>query len=522
MRSYWWSSKPTAPAAGSNEGALGSSASDGDVVAALSSIQEGSTLTHPSTDLGGQPEPSASHADQVSSASSGPSLQDSAVQMSNPTSDLASSLPTSELASTIPPNDALGSLEALQAATTEFSALASLDYSHLFSWGWPAGTFLRVFAFFQDIPILSTSPITCMVLGVLFFRLPLSYFQLRGQKAQAAWAPYQEEFKALSEEYKAATASGNNARALETGRRMMLIREKTNFSPFAGLLPAFGLGYVGIGSFLGMGRLAAYQKEVIAMGGTGPLANPEGFLATGWLADLTVFDPALWVLFSALTWLNVRRSALDSPKYSVWMTRMPHLITPVFAVISVLARFSAAQMIVGGASIGYTVAQSYALRVPTIRRMAGMQGVKNQGDTLKFPGFRESWEEAIAYVRNWNEDFLGKRMESPFPNGPIRTRSGTEIPAPQINRNQLRVKEAPPSAPKLLANPNTPDAPPPPAGMLVAMKNEDHSVVQAQSSARGAAQSNPPKTEVPGFKFPPRLQKDKPKLKGKVTAKKGK
>lgn len=523
VRGYWWSSKPTVPAVDSNQGVTSFSASDGDVVAALSSIQEGPTLTHSSTDLGGQPEPSASHAELASSAPSTSSIQEDAALTSSSASDLSATLPTS----TVPANDAIGSLEALRAATNEFSALASLDYSHLFSWGWPAGVFLRVFHFFQEIPLLYTSPIACMVLGVLSFRFLLSYFQLKGQKAQAAWAPHQEEFKLLSEQYKAATSTGDNIRALEVGQRLMQIRQQANFSPFAGLVPAFGLGYVGIGAFLGMGKLAAYQREVVAMGGAGPLANPQGFLSTGWLTDLTAFDAGLWLVFTALTFMNVRRSALDAPKYSEWMARMPHIVTPVFAVISLLVRFSAAQMIVGIASLGYTVAQSYALRVPTIRRMAGMQDVKNQNaSTFKFPGFQESWKAAMEYLRNWNEDLVKKQMAAgAIPTG---TRTGSVIPTLQINRNDLKIKDAVPPAPKLLASPATPNAPPPPSGMFNAMKNAGTSILPTGSlpptrdNIRGLAQSTPTKMKEPPFKLPPKLQKDNGKVKGKVAAKKGK
>ncbi|KIM23902.1 hypothetical protein M408DRAFT_332092 [Serendipita vermifera MAFF 305830] len=418
-RSYWWSSKPAVPPA----------------------------QTTPTTNeeaASSIPEPVVSAA-----PTSAPSNATDAVPVE------AVSVP--DLSST---PEALSSLEALQAATTEFSALASLDYSHFFSWVWPAGVYIRLFSFLQDFSLLSVSPIACMVIGIVCLRVPLSYFQLKGQKAQAAWAPYQQQFKTLSEEYQTAMKSGNKIVAMEKAQKLLEIREQTKVSPFAGLVPAFGLAYVGIGSFIGMGRLATYQKEVEAMGGAGPLANPEGFLGSGWLTDLTAFDPGLWVIMTGLTWLNVRRSALDAPTSTPWMSRMPYLITPVFGVISLLVRFSGAQMLVGIASIGYTVLQSYLLRVPKVRQLAGMQGVKNQDPkTFKFPGFLESWREAFKALGNYQEDFVAKRTMA---------QQGTISPAKPVagNRESLRVKDAP-SAPKFLVNPylTSPPAPPPPKSM---------------------------------------------------------
>ena len=357
-----------------------------------------------------------------------------------------------------------------------------------------------------------------MVLAVFLFRIPLTYFQLQGQKAQAAWAPYQDEFKSLSQEYQVATSTGNNVRAMEVAQRLLRIREETKVSPFAGLWPAFGLAYVGIGSFLGMGRLVAYQKEVEALGGTGPLANPDGLLGTGWLTDLTSFDPLLWVLLSGLTWWNVRRGALDAPKYSAWMARMPMIVTPIAAGASILIRFSSAQLIVASASIGYTVAQSYALRIPRIRALVGMQGVKNQPSNMKFPGFRESWREVRKYFQDQRSGFIERRlMNQPLPPGGAmrggNARFGAFSSPPQIGRDQLRIKEGPGAVPKLFENPypNTPEAPLPPSGMFAAKKKAESSTSTAQPDGSNM--------KVPPFKLPPHLQKGKAK---KPVAKKTK
>lgn len=392
------------------------------------------------------------------------SVQNPSTSSPVPDTTISSTAETVVVSNTVTPDlsstaEALSSMEALQAATTEFTALASVDYSHLFSWGWPAGLFIRLFSLLQDFPLLATAPIACMAIGVLIARFPLSYFQLKGLKAQAAWAPYQNQFKTLSEEYKAAMASGNKLLAMEKAQELVKIREKTKFSPFTSLVPAFGLGYVGIGSFLGMGKLAAYQKEVVEMGGAGPLANPEGFLGSGWLTDLTAFDPGLWVLFTGLTWLNVRRSALDSPTYNPWLTRMPMLITPVFGVMSLLFRFSSAQMIVGAVSIGYTVIQSYLLRVPKLRYAAGMQGVKNQDPkTLKFPGFLESWREVGKWFTEQQNNVTQRTMMQQGP--PIVS------PGRPVSRDSLKIKDALPP-PKIISHPYaaSPPAPPPPKSM---------------------------------------------------------
>lgn len=345
------------------------------------------------------------------------------------------------------PPDALASTEALDTAITEFAALASTDFSHLFSWVWPPGVFLRTYSLVTEY-IHVTSPVLGLVVAFLLLRVWLSPMQLRAQRAQARFAPYQDEWFGIQEKFKMANLEGDKLKAATLAKRMMEIKEKTDIKPFAPLLPGIGMAMLGIGGFIGAGRLVIHHKEVVEMGGVGPLAYPGGLFGTGILEDLTAFSPVLLVIMTVMTWISTRRGALDAAKYSKWMVRMPWLMTPPAFALGYIAHFSSAQMIVATTSIGYTVLQSYLLRVPAIRSALGMQDMKVQDPKeLDFPNFITAWKDTLKDWQNLRMKKIQEAQEEARRNAErrdLRMRS-LGIHDMGLSKSELRVKDAPSS-----------------------------------------------------------------------------
>lgn len=272
--------------------------------------------------------------------------------------------------------------------------------------------------------------------------------QLRAQKAQARFAPYQEEWFAIQEKYRKASAEGDKLKVAVLAKRMMEIKQATDLKPLAPILPGVGMAALGIGGFIGAGRLVKYHKEVVEMGGAGPLSYPGGLFGTGILEDLTSFSPTLLVIMTAMTWLSARRGALDAAAYSKWMARMPWLMTPPAFVLGYFAQFSTAQMILATTSIGYNVLQSYLLRVPSIRSALGMQGVKvHNSKDYDFPPFISAWKDTW---KDWKESRIKKIQEAQeeaqwnAERREMALRSlGRREAGAGLDKSTLRIKDAP-------------------------------------------------------------------------------
>jgi hypothetical protein len=225
------------------------------------------------------------------------------------------------------------------------------------------------------------------------------------------------------------------------------------------------MAMLGIGGFIGAGRLVAYHKEVVEMGGVGPLAYPGGLFGTGMLEDLTAFSPVLLVIMTFMTWLSTRRGALDAPKYSKWMARMPWLMTPPAFALGFVAHFSSAQMIVATASIGYNVFQSHLLRVPAIRSALGMQNVKvHDPKEFDFPNFITAWKDTW---KDWEDSRMKKlreaqeeaRRNAERNNFMLRSLGRHDL---GVSKSELRIKDAPTGSPP---------APPRPSSLHTANSN---------------------------------------------------
>lgn len=295
--------------------------------------------------------------------------------------------------------DTLGASEGFAVVASEAAKLASNDYSHLFSWGWPSGVFLRATSWFQHMEWLQAlelgTPVVCLTLAVILFRIPIIPLQWRSLKAQARFAPYQAEWPELMRKIQQAKLEEDQIKLYEGVARMQEIRRVSNMKPFAGLPPVFLFMYTGIGAFLGAGKLAQYHREVIELGGTGPLTYPGGLFGTGFLEDLTTFSPTLLVLLTATTWINTRRSALDSPIETKWLKRMPSLITPIAGVLGLVIQFSAAQLLVTWIGVVLHLAHSYVRRIPVVKRLAGLEKVPVQNPkTYEFEPFISAWRNS--------------------------------------------------------------------------------------------------------------------------------
>jgi len=293
--------------------------------------------------------------------------------------------------------------------------------------------------------------------------------QLRAQRAQARFAPYQDEWFALQEKFKKANLEGDKLKAATLAKRMMEIKDTANIKPFAPLVPGIGMAMLGIGGFIGAGRLVTYHKEVVEMGGVGPLSYPGGLFGTGILEDLTAFSPALLVVMTVMTWLSIRRGALDAPKYSKWMARMPWLMTPPAFAFGYIAHFSSAQMIVATTSIGYNVLQSYLLRIPALRSALGMKDVKvHDPKEFDFPNFITAWKDTW---KDWKDDRMKKILEAQ--EEARRDAEKRELLLRSFGRHdmgpsksELRIKDAPSSSVA-----RSPPAPLPPSSLHIASSN---------------------------------------------------
>lgn len=440
-RNYWWSSKPSTstPEQVSNPGTAVTQEAANASGSKLSDATEAVSSTTPSP----SPSPSASTVD------------------TEPLQEAVSSVTSTPAEPIVTPSpETLDALSSLQSATSDFAVLASSDFSHLFSWVWPPGLFLRTFSFVTT-NFHVTSPIIGFAIAFFVLRLFITPLQIRAQKASARFAPYQDEWFAIQEKYKAAMAEGDKFKAATIGQRMMEIKAKSDLKPFAPILPAVGMAALGIGGFIGAGRLVRYHTEVVEMGGVGPLAYPGGLFGTGILENLTTFSPWLMLFMTFMTWLSTRRAALDAPKYSKWTARMPWLMTPVALFFSSIAQFSNAQMIVATTSITYNVIQSYLFRVPSVRSALGMQDVPYQDPKkYQFPppiaAWRETFQDWRKHAQETERKAREQRLRDLERDRLLKSRMGRpgeyerDMFMPGITpyrKDSLRVKDAPTSPP---------------------------------------------------------------------------
>ncbi|KAG9025236.1 hypothetical protein FS842_005283 [Serendipita sp. 407] len=418
-----------------------------------------------------------------SAAVSAPPIQTAPepIQTSTPLSEpIQSTLSTSVDASpagidalSTPTTTVVDALDPLTVSTTQLAALASYDYSHLFSWFWPSGLFLRIFSATQHIiqdNLHITAPLLVITVAVLIPRIPLSVLQFRAQRATARFLPYQDEWAELMKKLTHAKAENDTYTHNKVAMRMMDIKNKTQFNPLAALPPAIGLMFFGIGSFLGLGRLVIYHREVVEMGGAGPLAYPGGLFGTGILENLTEFSPALLVALTAITWWNVRRSGMDAPKFTKWQARLPALLPPVTLVFGVIAHFSSAQMMIAMISISYNIVQSYLLRNSAIRKLLDLESVplgdpKSVEFTPFISAWRESWKDFIAWNLSRANDAMEIERRKQLQVLRLRRATGT---ATKEDLNTLENPvESKPASPQVLPstasrNYSHGDSPPPP------------------------------------------------------------
>ncbi|PVF92592.1 hypothetical protein CPB86DRAFT_791003 [Serendipita vermifera] len=443
-RNYWWSSKSAPP----NDKTATEAQS-------LSKVETSST-----------PEVAAAPTSNVASTTSTgtPGSQVKDVASSSPLESVSATSGTELLQATdgatgtVATNtaaEAVQSFDSLNANIADLAAVASADYSHLFSF-WPPGLFLRVYSWVEHI-VPYSSHILCMAIAVSALRVLIVPLQIRAQKAGARFAPYQEEWTALQEKYQQSIMEKDRVRQMELAQRMLEIRKVADLKPFAAIAPAFGAICLGIGSFLGVGRLVIYHREVVEMGGVGPLANPGGLFGTGFLENLAEFSPTMLVIMTAITWVSGRRAAMDAPKYNKTMARMPSLMTPIALFFGYIAHFSAAQMIVACTSIGFNIAQSYLLRVPRIRTMVGMNMVPVQDSkTFVHVPLVSAWRETYGDIKNWSEKQALKKIEAERKLS--EERAALMRSRGIVNKDILKVKDAPRSR-------GTPPPPPPPRSM---------------------------------------------------------
>ncbi|KAG8805109.1 hypothetical protein FRC17_005728, partial [Serendipita sp. 399] len=188
-RTYWWSSKPT-------------KGEDIPVTEQKTEVKLDAAGAPAENAISSTPTPvQTSSAAPVETPVAPPepiSLSSSASTSSSPISSDASSSGVDAVTSTA--TTLADAADPFAATAAQLAALASTDYSHLFSWFWPSGVFLRIFSSMQHIiqdNLHIASPLVVIAVALIVPRIPISLLQFRAQRTMAKMVPYQEEWTEL-------------------------------------------------------------------------------------------------------------------------------------------------------------------------------------------------------------------------------------------------------------------------------------------------------------------------------------
>jgi YidC/Oxa1 family membrane protein insertase len=161
-----------------------------------------------------------------------------------------------------------------------------------------------------------STPALAIVLFTVAVRLlisPLTYWQIRGQRRQAALAP---QMTALRDKHK------NDPMALATAT--VELQREHGISPFAALLPALAQ--------------APFLWLMFRVSNDGLIAGSLlGFPLTAHAGAAPAVFAALIALSAALAWYSSRRMLRLNPETPRWMTYLPYLGVPFLLILPLAA-----------------------------------------------------------------------------------------------------------------------------------------------------------------------------------------